>query len=170
MMWTNRKFLHIWHVCDVENASTCVKFMLFCCKIGFVAIYALLSQICFVAIYALLCGEKTTQITPKCGEKNDKYKVCLLWKGQFLKINLTVQTGWRSSSQGPKWRCFGDFAKRLSHFFHLSRWEGKGQHLHQRATDEANFESLIPTVGSQQFAFLYALWNKIWQVNWKKEI
>ena len=72
-MWTNLKFLHIWHVCDVENASICVKFMLFCCKIGyvaiyallsqisFVAIYALLSQICFVAIYALLCGEKLTK-------------------------------------------------------------------------------------------------------------
>ena len=43
---------------DVENASTFITFMLFCCKIGFVAIHALLLQICFVAIYTLLCGEK----------------------------------------------------------------------------------------------------------------
>ena len=57
-MWTNLKFLHIWHVCDVENASTCVKFMLFCCKIGFVAIYALISQNLFVAIFALLKFDK----------------------------------------------------------------------------------------------------------------
>ena len=34
------------------------KIHVFFCKLGFVAIYALLSQICFVAIYALLCGEK----------------------------------------------------------------------------------------------------------------
>ena len=39
-MWRNLKFLQQWHVCDVEI----VKFMLFCCKIGFIAIYALLSQ------------------------------------------------------------------------------------------------------------------------------
>ena len=67
-MWRNLKCLHIWHVCDVENASTCVKFMLFCWKIGFVAIYALLLQVCFVAIYALLCGEKLTK-NCICGEK-----------------------------------------------------------------------------------------------------
>ena len=39
-MWRNLKFLHIWLVCDVEN----VKFKLFCCKIGIIAIYALLSR------------------------------------------------------------------------------------------------------------------------------
>ena len=31
------------------------------CRIGFVAIYALLLQICFITIYALLCGEKINQ-------------------------------------------------------------------------------------------------------------
>ena len=77
-MWRYLKFVHIWHVCDVENASTCVKFMLFCWKIGFVAIYALLSQICFVAIYALLCGEKNL-LKIAYVEKNDKYEV---WVGQ----------------------------------------------------------------------------------------
>ena len=47
-LWSNFRFLlvadveksDIRHVCDVEN----VKCMLFCCKIGFVAIYTLLSQ------------------------------------------------------------------------------------------------------------------------------
>ena len=32
-MWRNLKFLHIWHVCDVENVSTCVKFMSFVVKL-----------------------------------------------------------------------------------------------------------------------------------------
>ena len=42
--------------------------MLFCCKIGFVAIYAVLSRftlfcrkICFVMIHALVCGENLNQ-------------------------------------------------------------------------------------------------------------
>ena len=83
-MWRNLKFLHIWHVCDVENASTCVKFMLFCCKIGFVAIYALLSQISFVAIYALLCGEKINN--KLCvWRKNDRYQV---WDPTPLLLDL----------------------------------------------------------------------------------
>ena len=47
---------------------------------------------------------------------------------------LTVRTGWRSSSQGPKWRCFGDFAKR-AFLFRLSNLRGKGQHLDLRAWD-----------------------------------
>ena len=41
-MRRNLKFFHIWHMCDMENVSTYVQFMLFCCKIGFVAIYTLL--------------------------------------------------------------------------------------------------------------------------------
>ena len=43
-MCRNQKFLHIWHVSDVENVSTYVQFMLFCCKIDFVTICALLSE------------------------------------------------------------------------------------------------------------------------------
>ena len=62
-------------MCDVENASTCVKVMLFCCKIGVVAIYALLSQICFVVIYAFLCGDKINQKL-RMWRTNDKYEVC----------------------------------------------------------------------------------------------
>ena len=67
-MWINLKFLHIWHMCDEENGSTCVKFMLFCCKIGFVAIYTLLSQI-FLSRFTLFCVEK--KLTNNCvvGEK-----------------------------------------------------------------------------------------------------
>ena len=55
------EILHIWHVCDVEIVATYGKFMLLCCKISFVTIYALCREICFVAIYALLCGEKFIQ-------------------------------------------------------------------------------------------------------------
>ena len=67
-MWINLKFLHIWHMCDEENGSTCVKFMLFCCKIGFVAIYTLLSQI-FLSRFTLFSVEK--KLTNNCvvGEK-----------------------------------------------------------------------------------------------------
>ena len=50
------------------------KILLFCCNIGFVAIYVLLWQICFVAIYALLCGEKIIQKL-RMWRKNDKYQV-----------------------------------------------------------------------------------------------
>ena len=32
-MWINLKFLHLWHMCDEENGSTCVKFMLFVAKL-----------------------------------------------------------------------------------------------------------------------------------------
>ena len=56
--------------------------MLFCCKIGFVEIYAVLLQftlfcreICFVMIHALLCGEKLNQKL-HMWRKNDKYEVC----------------------------------------------------------------------------------------------
>ena len=56
------------------------KLALFCCKICFVAIYAVQSrnlfcrETCFVAIYALLCGEKLNQ-TLCLWRKNDKYQV-----------------------------------------------------------------------------------------------
>ena len=62
------EILHICHVCDVEIVATYGKFMLFCCKISFVTIYALCREICFVAICALLCGEKFIQKNPS-GEK-----------------------------------------------------------------------------------------------------
>ena len=58
------KFLHIWHVCDVENVSTYLQFMHFCC------------EVCFVAIYALSCGEKFNKKMP-LWRKNDKYEVCV---------------------------------------------------------------------------------------------
>ena len=67
-MCRNLKFLNIWHVCDEENASTCVKFMLLCCKIGFVAIYALLLQI-FVSRFTRLCVDKKLTKNYVWGEK-----------------------------------------------------------------------------------------------------
>ena len=85
--WINLKFLHIWHTCDEENGSTCVKFMLFCCKIDFIAIYTLLSQIFVVAIYAFLCGEKINQQL-RSWRKIDKYQV---WVPYILYIyNITM--------------------------------------------------------------------------------
>ena len=77
-MWRNLKFLHSWHVYDVENVFKCVHNMLFCWKMGFVVIYAVCREICFDAIYALLCGEKLNQ---RLGmwRKNDKYQVWLSW-------------------------------------------------------------------------------------------
>ena len=59
---------HLAYMCDEENGSTCVKFMLFCCKIGFVAIYTLLSQI-FLSRFTLFCVDK--KLTNNCvvGEK-----------------------------------------------------------------------------------------------------
>ena len=53
-MWRNLKFLYLWHVCDVENVVS--WFTLFCRKI------------CFVAIHALLCGENLSK-NCICGEK-----------------------------------------------------------------------------------------------------
>ena len=61
-MWRNLKFLHIWHECDVENVSTNVQYMLFCCKISFVAINAVLSQ------YTHFCVEKILTKNCVCGE------------------------------------------------------------------------------------------------------
>ena len=52
-MWGNLNFLHIWRVSDAENVSTYVQFLLFCRKI------------CFVEIYALLCSEKLNQKLPR---------------------------------------------------------------------------------------------------------
>ena len=75
-MWRNLKFLHSWHVYDVENVFKCVHVMLFCWKIGFVVIYAVCREICFDAIYALLCGEKLNQRL-RMWRKNDKYEVCI---------------------------------------------------------------------------------------------
>ena len=45
--------------CDVRcfvSKSVCLRFTLFCCKISFVAICAVLSQNLVVVMYALLCG------------------------------------------------------------------------------------------------------------------
>ena len=63
-MCRNQKFLHIWHVSDVENVSTYVQFMLFCCKIDFVTICALLSE-------NLFCRDLRTFVW----RKNYKYQV-----------------------------------------------------------------------------------------------
>ena len=71
-MCRNQKFLHIWHVSDVENVSTYVQFMLFCCKIDFVTICALLSE-------NLFCRDLRTfvwrKIEPKIASVEKKWQI-----------------------------------------------------------------------------------------------
>ena len=76
-MCRNQKFLHIWHVSDVENVSTYVQFMLFCCKIDFVTIFlrtfvgkSVLSR------FTHFCVEKKLNQKLPLWRKNDKYEVC----------------------------------------------------------------------------------------------
>ena len=59
----------IFHTTDLEKCKklpNLEEFQIFphdrCCKICFVAIYAVFRKICFVAIYAILCGDK---LSPK---------------------------------------------------------------------------------------------------------
>ena len=59
------KFLQQWHVFDVEI----VKFMLFCCKIGFIAIYALLLQNLFCRGFCTFVWRK---IEPKIASVEKK--------------------------------------------------------------------------------------------------
>ena len=73
-MWRNLKFLHIWHVCDVENVSTMCDLCCFVVKLVLLWFTHFCRKICFVAIYALLCGEKLNQKLP-LWRKNDKYEV-----------------------------------------------------------------------------------------------
>ena len=57
---------------DVENVSTYVQFMLFCCKIDFVTIYALLSE-------NLFCRDLRTfvwrKIEPKIASVEKKWQI-----------------------------------------------------------------------------------------------
>ena len=57
---------------DVENVSTYVQFMLFCCKIDFVTIYALLSE-------NLFCRDLRTfvwrKIEPNIASVEKKWKI-----------------------------------------------------------------------------------------------
>ena len=85
-MWRNLKFLHIWHVYDVENVFSCTRYVV-CWQIG-LSWFTLFSwKICFVAIYTLLCGEKLNQIL-RMWRKNDKYEVWILslMKGSGLSV------------------------------------------------------------------------------------
>ena len=80
-MWSHLKVLPLTYVEQYEISfiinKLCVQFMVLCCKISFIWIYAVLSQNRFVAIYALLRGENLSQ--KLClWRKNDKYQV---WGG-----------------------------------------------------------------------------------------
>ena len=81
-MWRNLKFLHIWHVYDVENVLTYVHVTLFCLKIGFVVIYAVLSQ-------NLFCRDLRTfvwrKIEPKITYVEKKWQI----SGMVFPNNLT---------------------------------------------------------------------------------
>ena len=67
-MWRNLKFLHIWHVCDVENASTCVKFMSFIVKL----VLSQFMHFCRKSVllrFTRFCVEKSWTKNCACGEK-----------------------------------------------------------------------------------------------------
>ena len=110
-MGRNLKFLHSWHVYDVENVFKCVHVMLFCWKIGFVVIYAVCREICFDAIYALLCGEKLNQRL-RMWRKNDKYEVwaserkcwCMIFKKYIKSIQLNTLILFSVWLCGGKWK------------------------------------------------------------------
>ena len=83
-MWRNLKFLHIWHVYDVENVLTYVHVMLFCLKI--VVIYTVLSLNLFCRDLRIFVWRK---IVPKiryvekkilCGEILDLPKIVYVEK------------------------------------------------------------------------------------------
>ena len=66
----NLKFLHSWHMCDEANGSTCVKFMLFCCKIDFILLFThFCRRFFFCCDLRFFCVEK--KLTNNCvvGEK-----------------------------------------------------------------------------------------------------
>ena len=92
-MWRNLKFLNIWHVHNVENVSTYVQFMLFCCIIGFVAIYALLSR-------NLFCRDLRTFMWRKI-EPKIKY---VEKKLQISGMKPTMYPGVRGVSGESWWR------------------------------------------------------------------
>ena len=88
-MWRNLKFLHIWHVYDVENVLTYVHVTLFCLKIGFVVIYAVLSQ-------NLFCRDLRTfvwrKIEPKITYVEKK------WQISGMDSTSTYPSQWASES------------------------------------------------------------------------
>ena len=53
----NMKFLRIWHMCDVENASTYVKFMLFVSKLVLLRFTHFCRKIC-LSRFTRFCVEK----------------------------------------------------------------------------------------------------------------
>ena len=77
----------IWNILHYQQIMCTIygvlsHFMLLCCKISFIWIYAVLSQNRFVAIYALLRGENLSQkLCP--WRKNDKYEVWFCYNFHF---------------------------------------------------------------------------------------
>ena len=87
-MWSNLKFLHIWHANNVENVFKYVHIVLFCWKIGFAVIYAVLSWI-------LLCRNLRTfvwrKIEPKIMYVEEKWQIWGMGGGSTLTIEVTVK-------------------------------------------------------------------------------
>ena len=67
-------------MCDVKNVSTYVQFVLFCWKIGFVAIYALLSRNLFSRDLRTFVWRK---IEPKIAYVEKKWQI----SGMIIKQN-----------------------------------------------------------------------------------
>ena len=80
-MHRNLKFFYTCYVCDVKNISSYVQFMLFCCKMDFVAICTLLSQnLFFCHLHTFVWKE----IEPKIASVEKKYQVWVWWQQASL--------------------------------------------------------------------------------------
>ena len=94
-MWRNVKFCQIWriitflHMTDVKKNEI---YPVLCCKICFVAIYAVFYEIRFGAIYKFLRGEKLSQKSARC-EKKWQISGMLLEHLVTLKMQLRLHRG-----------------------------------------------------------------------------
>jgi len=117
-MWRNLKFLHSWHVYDVENVFKCVHIMLFCWKMGFVVIYVVCRKICFDANLRTFVWRK---IKPKIAyvEKNWQISGMHILSHEIVKMPqfLLLCVGSCNVNGGPRVKASSTpcFSKRRRH-------------------------------------------------------
>ena len=75
--WQRSRNLKSLHMC-VEDVSKYVKFMLFCYKISLSRFTLFCCKICFFAIHALLCGDKSKEKFHRW-RRNYKYEVWCIY-------------------------------------------------------------------------------------------
>ena len=91
-MWRNLNIFHIWHVCDVENISTNVEFMLFFCKISFVAFYAFFVAESVLSKFMHFCVEKILTTNYACGENMTNMRYGKLHSFHFTLFSQKIQS------------------------------------------------------------------------------